>query len=91
MAKKFMYVCLGIMALAVAFHIGATSAISQLQEQVVGITAICPPANIYLATSEGDCWMYSTSGEAWYYLGNPFEGVAAQPTTWGQIKAEFGE
>jgi hypothetical protein len=93
MAKKFMYVCMGILALVVAYHLGAGSAQSQLQGQVVGIDTwggSFPPV-VYLVTSEGDVWYNYNETEPWEYLGNPFGGVTTQPTTWSRIKAEFGE
>jgi len=37
MAKKFMYVCIGILALVATFHLGAASVRSQAEGQIVGI------------------------------------------------------
>jgi hypothetical protein len=91
MAKKFMYVCLGILALTVAFHLGASSAISQGTGLVVGIAATeRGDPKVFAITDGGDCY-YRPPAEDWRFYGNIFGSVATEPTTWSKIKAEFGE
>ena len=97
MAKKFMYVCLGILALFVAYHLGANSATSQGLGTAVGICSYSKSSdsNVYVVTDCGDCyrkWSLSSDLENWEYWGNIYGGPSqTQPTTWGDIKARFGE
>ena len=93
MAKKYMYVCLGVLALAVAYHLGAKSAISQGTGIPVGISSGHQyDDGVYVITDQGDVYRRAyDEGPDWVYWGNPLNGMATQPATWGRIKAEFGE
>jgi hypothetical protein len=137
MAKKFMYVCLGILALVAAFHVGARQgkAAGYSSDIAVGTGLIGHGVQIPLpyysdgtqATEDECIWMVSprllhtghnstygfnckalvdrtvyfrqvtAHGTYWdstaQYLIIGIRGGATrvQPTTWGQIKAEFGE
>ena len=92
-----MFACLGILTLAVAYHLGANSAISQGFGTAVGICSYESGSskNVYVVTDCGDCyrkWSISSDLESWEYWGNIYGGPSpTQPTTWGKIKAEFGE
>ena len=130
MAKEFMYVCLGILALIAAFHLGAqygqaeyvdhstTGAVgAELsgngdsfllldngevwhwnegnQEWVAHISPPIPLSQIkfwierVIVDSADQVWVYS--GGQWLNRGAPPGGATlSHPTTWGQIKAEFG-
>lgn len=133
MAKKFMYVCIGIMALAVTFHIGAEyGKASIVDHSMTGIVAegfhpsfgycvLLDNSEVWRALSTSPGWghlteydlpipvtqvkfwpapthFYTVDNEFWYKEGSewvnygaPPGGVATQPTTWGKIKAEWGE
>jgi hypothetical protein len=126
MAKKFMYVCFGILALAAAFHLGARyGGASYVDQSASGIIALeadkmlldngevwefhyspfpqwtdrseyTPPVPLsdikfwsatFLVTAANEVW-YRHDG-SWHNGGSPPGLVATQPTTWGEIKAEF--
>jgi len=92
MAKKFMFVCLGILALAVAYHLGASSAQSQATGTFVSLAAGPGDGSseMYALTSDGDFYGMSMSNmRAWTYWGNVAGGVSTESSTWGQIKAQF--
>ena len=98
MAKRFFYVCLGLLALAVAYHLGAQTATSQGFGTATGISvsgANTTQCYVYAVADNGDCyrkWQDWAPSEPWQYFGNIFAGgVATQPSTWGQIKAQFKE
>jgi hypothetical protein len=140
MAKKLMYVCLGILALSAAFHLGARcgSASTQTPEIAVDTGLIYHGETVPLPfyadgtqAQEDECtWVViptvlrpnhgTTEGFTCYAHGEPYRTVfykqwtvdgqffdsdaryliiavrgsgptPIQPTTWGQIKAEFGE
>jgi hypothetical protein len=130
MPKKFMYVCFGISALVVAFHLGARYGnASIVDHSMTGIVACEKQSetmyHVLLDTGEGysvsypsgygdapmpypvqpadiKCWyqqaFVTTLNEfwiqfnnAWYNYGPPPGYVSTQSTTWGEIKAEFGE
>jgi hypothetical protein len=92
MARKFMFVCLGLLALALAYHLGASSAQSFTGE-FVGISQSATGGQVLLAAN-GDCYRLINdsppgSPDYWYYLGNPLSGgTGTQSSTWGQIKAQ---
>jgi hypothetical protein len=132
MARKFMYVCFGILALVVAFHMGArygnASIVDHSATGVIASTGqtmlldtgevwrwesdvygwqhhsyLDPPipvsqikfwtSGILLSTSD-DLWVYDQPSHPseWHNYGRPGTGgVSTQSTTWGEIKAEFGE
>jgi len=128
MAKRFMYVCLGILALAAAFHIGAqygqagyidpsATGLKILQGGIVLLDSgeayevgthgdpwlprpdYTPPIPVseirywggyFLSTYSNEVWHREGDG-IWYNYGTPPGLVATQSTTWGGIKARFGE
>jgi hypothetical protein len=60
MAKKFMYVCLGILALVVAFHLGARhGSASIVDHSTTGIVAA------YADEYDDWCWVLMDSGDVW--------------------------
>ena len=130
MAKKFMYVCLGILALVVAFHLGAQyGGATIVDHSTTGIIAShregskvavlledgtvwgfdgtswhlsddAPPVapgeikfyhGVYFVTYDNELWYKPPIGD-WANHGTPPAGpTLTQPTTWGRIKAEFGD
>lgn len=105
MAKRFMYVCLGILALAVAYHLGAAKAESYSGSPFVSLHSYnagsgSSPWALYAVTEDGTIYVTTGSGgvapwdpfPAWQYWGQiPTGGTATQSSTWGQIKATFKE
>ena len=92
MAKRFFYVCAGILMLALSYHFEAQSASAQAPgNPVVGTFGTIPA----VVTANGDIY-YDTSGgltaAAWQRFGNVFTNVGptpVQPTTFGALKAKF--
>ena len=61
MAKKFMYVCVGLMALAVTFHVGAMygRADTHVDHETSGIIAYTALNDIsYVLLDNGEVWMW---------------------------------
>jgi hypothetical protein len=95
-ARAFLVVCLGILALAVAFHLGAQSAQGQGTGTIVGVTAIGANGIPFAITSNGDCYVawnfsYPSFPYTFVYAGNVFGGgpVQTTPSTLGQIKGKY--
>ena len=132
MARKFMYVCLGILALVLAFHLGARygRADTIVDHTMTGVVA----ASLYLygdsnlLLESGEVWHWNegnqewgssvpppvpvpqikfwseavvidTDNQVWVHSGGqwfnrgapPGGGTLTHSTTWGRIKAGFGE
>jgi len=102
-AKTFFYVSLGILALAGAFHLGASTARGQATGVVASVRGNLSFRDA--AGNESPAWVVTQSGDVYgwpsyqsymqvgvppQYLGNLFSGgpVQTQGTTWGRIKAE---
>lgn len=88
-AKSFFYVSLGILALALAYHLGATTATAQAPGNPV---VAAEDSNGIVYTANGDVYL-RTNGSPPYrfqYGGSVFYGPtpAAQPT-FGQLKAKY--
>ena len=127
MAKKFMYVCIGIMALAVTFHIGAEYGIAKyVDHSTEGIVASYRENYDYYLLENGEVWMFDNGWQhesqfdppvpvnqikfwgrwefvtldndliyldygTWRNAGPPPGVAATEPSTWGKIKAQWGE
>jgi hypothetical protein len=92
-----MYVCVGILALALAFHLGVKTAQSSVQTVAAFIHptgygtdtfwAITPDGDIFHTQ---DDWI--RGGQPAVFIGNVFgPPVGVQPATWGQVKAGAGQ
>jgi hypothetical protein len=92
-ARSFLYVSLGILALAFAYHFGARNATAQAAgASVVGITNTLglSASNVTVVCANGDVYGASASEGPWRLLTNVFSGpTPAQPTTFGAIKAKY--
>jgi len=71
LARRFFYVSLGILALAVAYHLGATRATAEWNHSV-------PGEIVGFASRGGICYAFSQSGQAWG-LDSP-SGWTREPT-----------
>ena len=64
MAKKFMFVCIGIMALAVTFHIGAQYGKAGFVDHTsTGIVAVQSTGHMLL--DNGEVWFFHDGGPSW--------------------------
>ena len=100
MAKRFLFVCLGLLALAVAYHLGATKAESYTGSPFVSLCsynyggstgaylALTEDGTIYWASSPWPGGPFPT-WQAWGQI--PTGATATQASTWGSIKAQFKE
>jgi hypothetical protein len=85
-AKSFFYVSLGILALAAAYHLGATSAAAQAP----GNPVVATFGGFGVVTASGDVYQAATGGGPWKLESNVFAG-GATPTvqkSWGQVKVD---
>jgi len=129
MAKKFMHVCFGALALMLAFHLGAQygGADTIVDHTTAGIVAadLQSDRDAYVLLDNGEVWdwnegnaewsqhasspipvsqtkfwtwglmidadnqVWTESGGQWFNRGTPPGGVAAEPSTWGNIKAKW--
>jgi hypothetical protein len=94
MAKKFFYVCAGILMLALSYHFGAQS----VSAQAVGnpVVASIPPTNSWYAavvTANGDVYGSISAGgnlATWTHTGNVFTGpTPVQQESFGSLKAKY--
>jgi hypothetical protein len=55
MAERFMYVCIGVLALTIAFHLGATlGSASIVDHDAIGIVAMTGTGDLLMA--DGTAW-----------------------------------
>ena len=76
MAKRFMYVCLGILALALAYHLAKTaSANTDSVPFVVFDSDKSEMAIPIIVAPRGDSYYFKgwTPGESWVWLGNVYD------------------
>jgi hypothetical protein len=88
-ARTFMQVSIGILALALAYHFGATSAGAQAGFNPIvavedGGTAYAANGDVYQRTSGGPPFVYT-------FMGNVFTGTPTpvQPTSFGALKVKY--
>lgn len=93
-AKRFFYVCAGLLCLTLAYHFGAVSATAQQGSMVSGFTTLTTtvwPAgqnNFYVLTANGD--IYGSNGNGATLVGNFWGGpTAAQRESFGSMKARY--
>ena len=97
-ARAFFYVSLGILALAVSFHLGARTASGQ---SPINSVATATPVTVVMGNgsssstgvilTNGDLWIWDgIEGHSAQFSGNLFSGAPVQTikTTWGRIKAD---
>lgn len=77
MAKKFFFVCAGILMLVLAYTLGANSIVAQSKEgNVVGIATY--GADVFVVTAEGDVYKASESVDNWTHMANVFRVVDSE-------------
>ena len=92
MARKFFYICAGMLMLALSFYLGATTATAQAPgNPVVGIAPGTSSGYYVSVAANGDCYFSDTYGGLWRRAGNVFTGGAtpAQQESWGQLKSRY--
>jgi hypothetical protein len=92
MARKFFYICAGMLMLALSYHLGASTAVAQAPSNPVvamssGVQAV--------VTANGDVYLGGGGGGSgwtnWALVSNVF-GAGPTPAlheSWGQVKARY--
>jgi hypothetical protein len=104
-AKRFFYVCAGLLCLALAYHLGASSATAQTGSSIVGVFQgiNCATNSVGVVTSTGDVFIRDAgsqciagpggfSGASLTYLGNFWSGGVPTPvqrTSLGALKVRY--
>ena len=96
MAKRFFYVCAGLLCLTLAYELGARNAIAQVGSPTSGFAAypVAGGSAFWILTPNGD--VYSSGWNFQYGVaGAEFKGniwgapTPTQPETWGRLKARY--
>jgi hypothetical protein len=91
-AKTFFYVSLGVLALAIAFHFGATSAQGQAPGNPIVAAMSAGQGGSWAIAANGDVYTPNgPTGATWNHTGNVFTGspISTTPETWGKVKATY--
>ena len=98
-ARSFFYVSLGILALAAAYHLGATTARAQAQGPVAAVGGMpgtyLSSVDITVMTQSGDMYTrhwYGSFDTPLRYLGNFWAGggaTAARQESFGAVKVRY--
>lgn len=90
-AKSFLFISLGVLALAVAYHFGATSATAQGSGYFVSITNYgTTNAGFVAMTSTGEVYITYDQAATWTYRGSVLGGpVPALRESWGAVKQRY--
>ena len=103
MAKKFFYVCMGILALAGAFALGSNSVSAQVGGEFVGISidgvynntaAITADGSIYARSGKPVCqneeMVWNNPCAQWTLMGNVFDQpVSSEAGSLGDVKSMY--
>ena len=94
MARKFFYICAGMLMLALSYHFGASTATAQAPSNSVVGVSIAATQSLFgvIVTANGDVYLPGASGPAtWYRTSNIFAGspTPALHESWGQLKARY--
>ena len=91
-ANSFFYVSLGILALATAYHLGASTAGAQSSNGYPAVGIAGDAMGAYVVASNGDVYRYGDGGPAaWQFMGNAFTGAPVPTGTQslGALKAKY--
>jgi hypothetical protein len=95
MAKKFFYVCAGILCLMVAYHLGGRTAQAQVGSAPSGFS-VTTNHTIYALTPNGEVFMRRTDGNGNFTgtrvsMGNiwAFAPTPTEATSFGELKARY--
>ncbi|GJM43334.1 MAG: hypothetical protein DHS20C21_01760 [Gemmatimonadota bacterium] len=99
MTRRFFYISMGIVALAAAYHLGATRTEAQGGGQFAGIAA--GPTGTLAITTSGDVYQhwgeprcdgtwYGGCPDGWTYMGSVLGGpVPTESQSFGAVKGMF--
>ena len=88
MLKRFFYASAAILMLAIAFHVGASTATAQAPSNPV----VAAPDQFHAFASNGDEYVDGAgNGRSWVLVGNVFTGTPtpALHESFGQLKARY--
>jgi len=91
MAKKFFYVCAGLLMLALAYHLGASTATAQAPSNSV-VASFSYGYGAAAITANGDLYTsWNSIGGPYVHTANIFTGGATPTTTqsFGALKARY--
>lgn len=84
MLKRFMIAAIGVLTLALAFHLGAQTVRASATGPFVSVAG---SADTWVAiTADGASWYSETFPPRWFHGRDIGDGAAVDPATWGQIK-----
>ena len=93
MARKFFFVCAGLLCLAIVFHFGATTAGAQAPSNpVVSVSFLGNGSTVAIAlTANGDTYLSGDAGTSWTRQTNVFSSgpVNVERHTLGELKARY--
>jgi hypothetical protein len=92
MAKKFFYVCSGILMLALSYHFGARSAGAQAPANAVVSSMPGYVYNVAVVTANGDIYGSMSLDGPWRFASNVFAGPPPTPIqheSFGSVKARY--
>ena len=92
MAKKFFFVCAGMLLLALSYHFGFSTASAQSSSQFVSLAIASNGGSTYTwgaLTSNGD--VYSSNGGGFFLMAHISPGgpIPTNQESWGQLKARY--
>jgi len=105
LTRRFFYVSLGILALSIAYHLGAATVGAQGGGGVIAVLGNADPVSsgYSIITHDGDVWWSqngfdprNASHYPWTFGGNIFFAATGvpqaqpQPGGWGKLKGSFG-
>jgi len=86
MARKFFYVCAGMLMLALAYHFGYSTA----SAQAPGNPVVAAPTSQHVFTANGDMYIDFNANRQFVLVGNVFSGpTPIQRESWGQLKSRY--
>ena len=93
-SRSFFYASLGVLALAVAFHLGPRPATAQAPgNPVVSVTGHGSSCAIFAVTANGDVYTMVPCNEpaSWHFSGNIFGGgpTPVRAESFGAVKARY--
>lgn len=89
MLRKLFYVSASLLMLALAYHLGASTATAQAPGNPVVAVFIGSGDNISAVTANGDVFGANTSSGPWAFRSNVFSGATpARQSSWGALKVQ---
>src|SRR5262249_25723708 len=91
-AKRFFYICAGLLCLALAYHAGANNAGAQVVagNPVVAYGTGLGCCNVVAVTANGDVYGAASPDAQWQHITNIFTGPTPAATdSWGSVKDRY--